>query len=431
MAEQFTEYVCAACGGTLRFDAASEKMKCDYCDSMYTLEEVKAYYAEENQKKEQQDGSAAAENSWGETLDSMRAYSCQSCGAELICEETTAATSCPYCGNVAIIPQQFKGILRPKYVIPFKVDKNEAKGKLEEYYKGKKLLPDTFTDGNHIDDIKGVYVPFWLYSGIVDADVKFDAIQEEVKTTDTEKITTTKHYDVRRKGGAPFDKIPTDASSTMPDDLMDSIEPFNYDGIKNFEMEYLVGFLADKYDVSQEDSKVRARKRAENSTVAMLKDTVENYDGVMEREAERKVHFLAEKQEYAMLPVWLLSTKWNQQNFLFAINGQTGKMTGNLPIDKKKQWIRILIIALPLLLLGCFLGHFQSGGIIFGIVLSLIGGLIVNSINVHSMKPVAQRSGAGEYVGTNADGSKKKVKLSVKEDKFLKTTTKREPINKN
>lgn len=431
MAEQFTEYVCAACGGSMRFDAASGKMKCDYCDTMYTLEEIKAVYAAENQKNAQQDGSQAAESSWGEELNSMKAYKCQACGAELVCEETTAATSCPYCGNVAIIPQQLEGMLRPKYVIPFKMDKEQAKSKLQEYCKGKKLLPKTFTESNHIDEIKGVYVPFWLYSGTVDADVKFEAKQEEVKKTETEKITTTKYYDVRRKGGAAFQMIPTDASTAMPDDLMDSIEPFDYSGMKDFEMEYLVGFLADKYDVSQEENKKRARNRAENSTVAMLRDTVENYNSVTERSGERKVHFLAEKQDYAMFPVWLLSTQWNNENFLFAINGQTGMMTGNLPIDKKKQWLWILAIALPLLLLGLFLGHFQSGGIFLGIVFALLGGFITNAINVGSMKPVAQRSSAGEYAEKDSDGKQKKVKLSIKEDVYVRTTTQKEPINKN
>lgn len=430
MAEQFTEYVCLACGGPIHFDAASGKMKCDYCDSMYTMEEVKAAYAGQNQKNADQDPSLGAESSWGEELDSMRAYSCKACGAELICEETTAATSCPYCGNVGIMPQQFKGVLRPKYVIPFKVEKTAAQKKLMEYCKGKKLLPSSFTANNHVEEIKGVYVPFWLYSGTVDADVSYDAEQEEVKTTETEKITTTKHYDVRRRGGAPFQKIPTDASKSMPDDLMDSIEPYDYSGIKDFEMEYLAGFLADKYDVTQEDSKARARKRAEASTLSMLEDTVENYSHVTERQSARKVQFLAESQDYAMFPVWLLSTKWEGQNFLFAINGQTGKMTGNLPIDKKKQWLWNLAIALPLLLLGCALGHFRSGGIFFGIVMALIGGLITNGINVGSMKPVSQRHAAGDYVGTDSKGAKKTIKLSVKQDRYLRTTTKKEPLPK-
>lgn len=430
MAEQITEYVCVACGGTLHFDTASGKMKCDYCDSVYSLEEVKAYYAEENKKNEEQDGTLAAENSWGEALDSMKAYSCQACGAELVCDETTAATSCPYCGNAAIIPQQFKGMLRPKYVIPFKMDKKEAKNKLVGYCSGKKLLPDTFTEENHIDEIKGVYVPFWLYSGTVDADVKYNAKQEKTERTQTEKITTTKFYDVRRKGGVSFEMIPTDASTAMADDLMDSIEPYDYSGIKDFEMEYLVGFLADKYDVSKEESKERARKRAENSALSMMRDTVKGYDSVTERETERNIHYIGEKQEYAMFPVWLLSTKWNDENFLFAINGQTGKMTGNLPIDKKKQWTRNLISAIILLIIGCIIGYFAGGGIIVGLVLALIGGIVTNSVNVSSMRPVKKSNEAANYVGKDSGGNKQQIKLSIKEDRFLKTETKKEPINK-
>lgn len=429
MAEQITEYVCINCGGSIAYDAASGKMKCDYCSSTYSMEEVKAYYAKENQTNAEQDGTKAAENSWGDALDSMKAYKCKACGAEIVCEETTAATSCPYCGNVAIMPQQFKGMMRPKYVIPFKVDKNEAVKKMGDYCKGKKLLPANFS--GHIEDIKGVYVPFWLYSGTVDADVSYDAKIEEVKKTDKEKITTTKEYAVRRKGGVPFKMIPTDASSSMPDDLMDSIEPYDYSGIKDFEMEYLVGYLADKYDVTKEDSKGRARKRAENSTIEMIEETLNDYTSYTERTSARKIHYLGETQEYAMFPVWLLSTSFNNENLLFAINGQTGKMTGNLPVDKAKQWISILIVAIPLLVLGLIIGHFQTFGIVMGIVLALIGGAITNGINMGSMKPVNEKRTAGDYVGGDNKNGKKQVKLSVKEDRFIKTTTKKEPINKN
>lgn len=429
MAEQFTEYVCINCGGSIRFDAASGKMKCDFCDSMFDLEEVKAYYAQENQKNADQDGSKAAESSWGEELQSMRAYSCQACGAELVCDETTAATSCPYCGNVAIIPQQFKGMMRPRYVIPFKVDKEQAKDKLTGYCRGKRLLPKSFTQNNHIDEIKGLYVPFWMYSGTVDAATSYEAKKEEARKTSTEIIRTTNIYDVKRRGGVSYQMIPTDASSSMPDDLMDSIEPFDYSGIKDFEMEYLVGFMADKYDVSQEESKTRARSRAENTTLTMLRETVKDYDHVNERTTERQIHFLGEKQEYAMLPVWLLSTKWNSENFLFAINGQTGKMTGNLPVDKKKKWLYILLAAIPMFLIGCLIGQFQTNGFLIGAVMALVGGIIMNVINMGSMKPVAEKRTAANYVGSG-DGGGSPLKLSVREDHFVNAITRKEPINR-
>lgn len=427
MAEKVTNYKCIACGGPMAFDAASGKLKCEYCDSLYTVEEVKARYAEEN--KEIIEDAKEVKDEYFNVEDGMKAYQCKSCGAEMVTDPTTTATSCPYCGNTAIIPQQMDKMMKPKYVIPFKIDKESAKGKLKEYCKGKKLLPGSFTNSSHIDEIKGVYVPFWLYSGIVEADCQFDAEIEEEKRTQTEKIITTKHYDVRRKGFVTFNYIPTDASESMPDDLMDSIEPFDFAGLKNFEMEYLLGFIADQYDVSSEDSKVRARKRAVASAVEEAEKTVKNYSHVSEKSQLRKIVYKSEKEEYAMLPVWLLSTNWNNQNFLFAVNGQTGEMTGNLPIDRTKQIIFDLLWFLPFAILISVISQFESTGIIAGVVIGLIVALIANFIMTGSMKPVVKKKFARNYVKEMAGGVR--INLEIKEDTYVNTTVKKEPLNNN
>lgn len=425
MAEKFTNYKCIACGGPMAFDANTGKLKCEYCDSLYTVEEVKARYEKEN--KEIIEDAADVKDEYFNVADGMKAYQCKSCGAEMVTDPTTAATSCPYCGNTAIIPQQMDKMMKPRYVIPFKIDKEGAKGKLKEYCKGKKLLPGTFTNSSHIDEIKGVYVPFWLYSGIVEAECQYDAEISEEKRTQTEKITTTKHYDVKRKGTVTFNYIPTDASESMPDDLMDSIEPYDYKDLTRFEMEYLLGFIADQYDVDAEESKKRARKRAEASAVEEAEKTVKNYSSVDEKEQLRKIVYKSEKEEYAMLPVWLLSTKWNNQNFLFAVNGQTGEMTGNLPVDRTKQIIRDLLWFIPIALIISILSHFSTTGIIAGVVIGLIVALIANSIMVGSMKPVRKKEYARSYVKEMAGGVR--INLSVKEDTYINTTVKKEPIN--
>ena len=102
---------------------------------------------------------------WGDDADAMRAYSCPSCGAELICDETTAATSCPYCGNPTVVPGKFAGALKPEYVLPFKLAKEDAVKALKAHYKGKPFLPKAFSAENHVQEIKGVYVPFWMFDG--------------------------------------------------------------------------------------------------------------------------------------------------------------------------------------------------------------------------------------------------------------------------
>ncbi|MBQ3076322.1 MAG: hypothetical protein IJC43_00550 [Clostridia bacterium] len=350
MAVQVTNYQCPACNGPLQFDGPSGKLACEYCGSTYPVAEIEAMYAEKDAKAagnmaaaEAKRGEDAGEwnlsglnDDWGADAQGMKAYNCPSCGAELICDATTAATSCPYCGNPTVVPGQFQGMLKPDFVIPFKLKKADAIAALKKHYEGKPLLPGVFKDENHLEEIKGVYVPFWLFDGEGEGDVSYDATRTRTYRDGDEEVTETDHYDVYRSGYVAFERIPVDGSSKMPDDYMDSIEPFNYADLTAFSAAYLPGFLADKYDVSAEESGRRADARAENTVESCLRDTVRGYDTVSVRQRHIRLH--RGEVKYALLPVWLLTTKWNDQNYLFAMNGQTGKFVGNLPVDKGKKW---------------------------------------------------------------------------------------------
>jgi len=353
MAEQVTNYKCPNCTGPLHFDEALGKLKCDYCEGTFTPEEVEALYAAQEQAAAEAkaaadipwDTSGMTEN-WGEGSDKLITYNCPSCGAELICEETTAATSCPYCGNPSIIPGQFHGALKPDYVIPFRVNKEQAVAALKEHYKGKFLLPGAFRQENHIQEIKGIYVPFWLFDGMADADVMFHATRTHVHRHGNEEVTVTEHFNVRRAGTVAFEKIPVDASAKMPDEYMDAIEPFDYSQLKEFSTAYLPGFLADKYDVPVTECSGRADERAAETAYRAMESSVVGYMGKI---CVNK-HILLKRGQvkYAMLPIWLLSTKWRGKNFLFAVNGQTGKMVGDLPVSRGRFWGLFAAITVPL-----------------------------------------------------------------------------------
>ena len=179
-----------------------------------------------------------------------------------------------------------------------------------------------------------MYVPFWMYDGAASGSMQFHATTVHKYTSGDYEITETSHYDVRRAGSIGFEKIPVDASSKMPDDYMDSIEPYDYTDLKPFSTAYLPGFLADKYDVSVENSRERADKRCAGSLVSALESTVSNYTTC--NETSRDIHLKRGKVHYALLPVWVLNTKWEGKDFLFAMNGQTGKLVGNLPVSTKR-----------------------------------------------------------------------------------------------
>ena len=356
MASQVTNYQCPACTGPLNFEPQTGRLGCEFCGSSFEVAHIEELYAPKEEaavaasEKEAKGGkgwdTSGISDDWGEDAKGMKSYSCPSCMAELICDATTAATSCPYCGNPTVVPGQFSGALKPEYVIPFKLKKEDAVAALKKHYGKRFLLPRTFKDGNHIEKIQGVYVPFWLFDGEAEGDGVYDATRFRTYTRGEYEITETDHFVVRRSGDLAFEKIPVDASTKMPDEHMDSIEPFDYSELKPFSTAYLPGFLADKYDVTIEPSRQRADERCGGTLEEELRRTVTGYHTVTTRHTDCNI--LQGKAHYTLLPVWLLNTKWNGKDFLFAMNGQTGKMVGDLPVDKKKY--RLVLFGLWALL---------------------------------------------------------------------------------
>lgn len=331
---ELLEYKCPSCGGVLEFDSSLQKLKCPYCDSVFEVEEF-------SQKDDIFAGGNKdwnmADNQWddGETSH-MSVFVCNSCGGEIVGDENTGASECPFCGNQVVMQGAFSGDLKPDYVIPFKFDKNAAKQKYLEHIAKKPLLPNDFKKENHFDELKGIYVPFWLYDADVSASASFTA--ERVRHWSDKKYdyTETSVYDVYREGTMLFERIPCDGSSKMEDDLMESIEPFEFDEAVPFQSAYLAGYFADKYDVDQFDNLPRAEERISNSAVGVLQDTFEHEYTTVRLKSSQSTRNSGDVK-YALYPVWLLTTTYKDKKYTFAMNGQTGKFVGNLPIDKKKK----------------------------------------------------------------------------------------------
>ena len=365
MAEQITNYKCPACTGPLQFSAGSGKLECEYCGSSFEVAEIEAQYKEKDEQAAAAMASAQLQGQWdtsglsddwgGEEAD-LKSYNCPSCGAQLICDGSTAATACPYCGNPSVVPGQFAGALKPDYVIPFKLDKKAAVARLKDFYKGKIFLPGTFQAKHTVEKIQGVYVPFWLYDAKISGDYYYNATNLTLREEGNYEVTITDHYRAERSGYLSFEKVPVDASSKMPDDYMDSIEPYDYSELKPFSTAYLPGFLADKYDVSVEQSNQRADDRCIQSLEDAFMGTLTAYETSIPGEG-CDVAIERGKVHYALLPVWLLNVKWNGGEYLFAVNGQTGKICGRLPASKGKAWAFFAALAVPLSLLAAVLAH--------------------------------------------------------------------------
>ena len=333
------EYKCPCCGGAITFDSGTQKMQCPYCGTSFDVETLVQYDKDlKNANKNdelrwEEPGSVWQE---GET-EGMRIYSCKSCGGQIIGDETLGATACPFCGNPVVMMGQFKGDLKPDYIIPFKLSKEDAKQAYKNHLKGKRLLPKVFAEENHIDEIKGIYVPFWLFDADANGSATYKGTKVRVWSDSKYRYTETSFFSIFRAGAVPFTNIPVDGSEAMPDDLMESIEPFEFGQAVDFQTAYLAGYLANRYDVDAENSIGRANARIKRSMEEVLQSTVQGYATVTVENSNIDVK--NGKAKYALYPVWILNTTWEDKKFLFAMNGQTGKFVGDLPIDNGKLWM--------------------------------------------------------------------------------------------
>ncbi len=361
MADLF-EYECPCCAGKIEFDSASQQMKCPYCDTTFDIDTLRGYDEAMNEAEQSETElqlNPGSEWQEGET-DNMLVYVCNSCGGEVVADKTTGATHCPYCDSPVVVSGTFSGDLRPDYVIPFKLDKESAMAALKKHLDNKFLLPDAFKSDNHIEEIRSVYVPFWMFDAKAHGNIIYKATKVRRWEDANYQYTETKHYSVIRAGDIGFENVPVDGSTKMPDDLMESVEPYNFEEAQPFNAAYLSGYMADKYDVDAARSIDRANVRVKQSVRDELRRTVTGYNTVTQQ--KENISLVNGRASYVLCPVWILNTTWNGEKYMFAMNGQTGKFVGNLPVDMGKFWKWLFIYS----------GIFGAIGGVIGAVIGML-----------------------------------------------------------
>ena len=416
-------FECPCCAAQLTFSGTTGEMTCAYCGSTFSVEQVMEANRETYASAQKSDMTWSSEDT-GMIRDEngqVSGYVCPSCAAELVADANTAATECPYCGNPAILPQSFSGMYKPELVVPFSVDKKQAKEALAGFYKGKKLLPRSFTEGNRIQQITGLYVPFWLFSCRAKGSATFEGVKSKTWEDAQYRYEKKDYYNLRRSGEMDFEQIPVDASTKMDDDTMDSLEPYDLTKAVPYNAAYFSGYLADRYDVQTKDAEPRANERVKNTFLSKLEESTKEF-----QEVRRKTEYIQlenAKAQYAMLPVWMMSTKYEDQIYTFGVNGQTGKMVGSLPVDKGK-YFRYLALATVIAMAVLQIAVYFLGGHAFGwkgeaiaLVISLVIGFVYAQSLKSAMNTIAKGRSATSYL------IDKSVKVHVDGNNFLYSKT--------
>ena len=330
-----TGYRCPHCNGEVKFDIVSQKMVCRYCDSIFEISDF------DEQKEEVSSAQEGERETWADDeLKGMFVFKCSYCGGEIVGDENTSATTCPFCDMPVVLKERFAGGLKPDYIIPFKIKKDEAVKKLQEFCNGKKLLPKSFTENNRVESLKGMYVPFWVYDSKPYTEVDIEGSKSGKSWSDSSfRYTEVSVYSEHKAGSMEFKNVPVDASKKMDDNYMNSIEPFDYKDMIEFNSAYLAGYISDKYDEDEKTCENRAYERMSNT----IKDSFLSSSSLSNKKITNiNINPNFTKKSYVLLPVWILSTRYNDTIYTYAMNGQTGKFIGKLPIDeklKKKSFI--------------------------------------------------------------------------------------------
>ncbi len=328
------EYKCPCCDAHLNFAAGNQKMACEYCGNSFDPDAVEAYNAS-NVNPDAFDWDAPETAAWSETeQEHLKSFQCPSCGGQILSEETTAATFCPYCDNPAVISSRISGGLKPDALIPFQNTKQDAQKAFLQLCKGKPLLPKDFASSHRLEKITGMYVPFWLYSCNGSQDVTYRATRVHHWSDSRYHYRRTDHFLLSRSAKAEFNHIPMDASQRMNNTIMESIEPFDFEKLMDFEAAYLAGYLADKYDVEHTQGEERIRQRVGSTLETQIRASVFGYATAVPTQKQLQIGH--SRAKYVLLPVWMLCSRYKNKTYIFAMNGQTGKMTGTFPICPKR-----------------------------------------------------------------------------------------------
>ncbi|MGN1142484.1 MAG: TFIIB-type zinc ribbon-containing protein [Oliverpabstia sp.] len=327
---------CPNCGGELVFDPSTQRYQCPYCMSDFSQQQVDAMQPQDQPSQESETADFAEEKK-DETSGQEEAvvYTCPSCGAEIVTDATTAATFCYYCHNPVVLSGRVSGEYLPKWIIPFSIDRNTAENTFLENVRKKKFVPKGFFEKKQIEKLTGVYFPYWMVDWKGQGRFQAKGTKVRVWRSGDTEYTETRYYDIYREGNLQFPELFKNALKKANRKLVEGVLPYQLEKAKAFSVGYLSGFQAEKRDMEQNEFQQEITQDTRQYAQDMLRDSVNGYSTVIPHHMD--VRTQEEEWSYVMVPVWVITYKGsNGKMYYYAINGQTGKVCGKLPVNYRK-----------------------------------------------------------------------------------------------
>jgi DNA-directed RNA polymerase subunit RPC12/RpoP len=372
-------HYCPNCGGALMFDPKSQNFHCEYCNGRFTEQEVVDFEAKQNAAKvdgdkqnptyETENDAVSEENITDSSVShenlenpsEVGLFLCPSCGAELVTEATTASTFCYYCHNPVVLTERLSGQFLPEKVLPFQIEHKEAEEKFLAWVGKKKFVPKEFFNKKQIQNLAGVYFPYWAVDADLTGEMSAEGTNLRVWVAGEVEYTEHSKYAVRRAGDTVFkDLVKNALQKNISDKMVGAVQPFDMSAAIPFKNQYLSGFTTEKRDIEFAEMKANVENEFQQYADNLMESTISGYSSVINVQSRQSITRMDE--DYVLLPIWLVTYKeaGNDKLFYYAMNGQTGKVAGVLPIDKGKLWRWASFIFICVLIFGIMGGYLIS-----------------------------------------------------------------------
>lgn len=345
------EFKCKTCGAEIKWNASVGALKCEYCDSTFSPEEYEDSTLND-EKVNSMDNIVDKEYSSELTTDEQNIYKCTNCGADIVAMKVAMTAECPYCGMPLSVTNAHKGVFRPEKVLPYSVEKQEASDALKKFFGKSLLTPGSFKKTAEIDNVKGLYVPFFLHNFSMKGKCKYNCENITSERKGDDRVSTHKVYDVELLVNSKFNRVPIDGSTIIDDELMYALEPFNFNDIKDYNPGYMSGYYADQPDETAESTKARALVRGTHAVESRCLELLNKYE--KHDKVSSTISSVYYNSEYVMLPVWRINVKYKGKIWQFNVNGRTGEVVGKMPISIFKVTVVSIIIGLASFIAGAF-----------------------------------------------------------------------------
>lgn len=315
-------YTCPGCGATVEYDPAVHKLRCPFCKKSYSVGERAKLLGEPVEDKSRTLSMELKDRLRESNTIPMHVLQCSACGAELAMNHVETSSFCPYCGNATVATDRLVDYLKPEYIIPFKVTKEEAEKRIRKRMSKGFFVPKKIKNFE-TERLRGIYIPYWLFD-LYHSDEQFWSYKS--------KRDNDRRYSYRI-GDCYFKHLTMEASDTLNDEYSKKLEPYDLKDLKPFDAAYLSGFYSDRFDVNRRRAQLQAEERATEMFNAEVYPTIPGKDIDKVWDNTRNVPIRA---EYALLPVWFLTFRYKDKPFTTMVNGQTGKVVGAVPYIKSR-----------------------------------------------------------------------------------------------